>query len=83
MRRCHPIKEHHRHEGATTMTLPYDIARCAGVGYEAEGTDGWYWREGCADCRRREPGHPERQWMMTPPVVIAVECEYRIAREQA
>ena len=63
------------------MSLPYDIARCQGVGFEAEGTDGWYWREGCADCRRREPGHPEFQSYMDPPKVIAFECAYRIEPE--
>ena len=63
------------------MTLPYDIARCNGVGFEAEGVDGWYWREGCADCRRREPGHPEFQSYMDPPKVIAFECAYRIEPE--
>ena len=65
------------------MTLPHDIARCEGVGYEAEGTDGWYWREGCADCRRREPGATDGvARFISPPVVIAVECQYRIPREQ-
>lgn len=63
------------------MTLPYDIARCQGVGFEAEGVDGWYWREGCADCRRREPGDPGAQWFMAPPKVIAFECAFRIAPE--
>ena len=64
------------------MTLPFDIARCEGVGYEAEGTDGWIWREGCADCRRREPGAPDGgPRFISPPVVIAFECAYRIPKE--
>lgn len=37
-------------------TLPYDYDRCTG-------TD----RPECQDCRRREPGRVEYQWMMTPP----------------
>ena len=36
--------------------LPYDYDRCTG-------TD----RPECQDCRRREPGRVEYQWVMTPP----------------
>ena len=64
------------------MTMPYDVSRCNGVGFEDEGTDGWIWREGCEDCRRREPGHPGWQSYISPPPIIGFECEYRIAREQ-
>lgn len=63
------------------MSLPFDVARCKGSGSEENGE--WYWREGCEDCRRREPGHPERQVYMSPPAIIAFECEYRIPAEQA
>lgn len=62
------------------MTLPYDTSRCNGSGSEENGE--WYWREGCADCRRREPGNPERQLYMSPPAIIVFECEYRIAPEE-
>jgi len=61
------------------MTLPFDVARCAGVGFPDESVPGGIdWREGCEDCRRREPGHPERQVHMTPPAIIVFECESRI-----
>ena len=54
-----------------TPRLPYDVARCTGVGSDAEG-----WREGCANCLRRiVPGHPERQAMIAPPVLVVFECE--------
>lgn len=47
--------------------LADDIARCAGVGSDADG-----WREGCDDCLRRifPPGNPERVVMMAPPRLI-------------
>lgn len=51
------------------MSLPADIDRCAGVQYDGE------WREGCEDCRRREPGG--RVYMEPPPVVV-FECAFRI-----
>lgn len=56
------------------MKLPYDIARCPGVGYEGQ------WREGCEDClRRTAPGNPRspQAYIQAPPV-IAFECEFRI-----
>lgn len=64
------------------MTLPYDVSRCNGVGFEDEGGDGWIWREGCDDCRRREPGQLDGQSYISPPIIIAFECEYRIPKEQ-
>lgn len=55
------------------MTLPADVARCAGV--EDEGQ----WREGCDDClRRTSPRDLERVWMMAPPDLVGFECEARI-----
>lgn len=57
------------------MTLPHDIARCRGVGNDAEG-----WREGCDDCLRRTSpmrNHPDITHM-TPPAIIVFECEYRL-----
>ena len=51
-----------------------DIARCDGVGSDADG-----WREGCEDCQRRVgPRSAARCLMMVPPPIIAFECEYRI-----
>ena len=55
------------------MTLPNDIARCAGVGNDEEG-----WREGCEDCMRRTSPPAEMQWWIEPPPIIVFECEYRI-----
>ena len=56
------------------MTLPADIARCPGIGYEED--DGFYWREGCEDClRRTSPGGTSN---IEPPSIIVFECEYRI-----
>ena len=56
------------------MTLPNDIARCRGVNIDGE------WREGCEDCLRRTSpmrNHPDIPHM-TPPAIIAFECEYRL-----
>jgi hypothetical protein len=62
------------------VTLPADVARCPGVGYD-EGA-GIEWRDGCDDCLRRAspPVDPER--MMAPPVLVVFECEARIAPER-
>ena len=61
------------------MTLPNNIARCAGVGNDDEG-----WREGCEDCLRRT-NIPSDQWRMfiwiEPPAIITFECEYRIEQK--
>jgi len=51
--------------------LPDDVARCAGVGSDAEG-----WREGCETCLRRLS--PAGRFHMQPPAIIAFECEYFI-----
>lgn len=55
--------------------LPNDVARCPG--YQADGE----WREGCEDCLRRTAPVKVGGWhtLMSPPAVIAFECEYRIA----
>lgn len=37
------------------MGLPFDVARCAGVGAAL-----------CKLCRRTEAGDPERQWHVAP-----------------
>ena len=57
-----------------TATLPNDVARCTGVGSDTEG-----WREGCDDCLRRTAELPKgwASWI-TPPEIIAFECEFRI-----
>ena len=56
-------------------TLPADVARCAGVGSDAEG-----WRAGCEDSLRRlaPPVDPERVLSMTPPPFIVFWCEGHI-----
>ena len=59
--------------------LPNDVARCAGVGDDEEG-----WREGCDDCfRRTGKAAGERVVMMSPPAIIAFECEFRIEAPNA
>jgi hypothetical protein len=60
-------------------TLPNDIARCEGVGSIE---DGVYWREGCEHCLRRTAPRPDRVVMMSPPLIIALECEYLIEEAQ-
>lgn len=61
------------------VTLPNDVARCAGVGRDEED-----WREGCDDCLRRTAGsdseHPQWYWYVTP-AIIAFECELRLTRD--
>ena len=62
------------------MSLPNDVARCAGA------SDAGVWREGCEDCQRRTdrpaPTGARMVWMGPPPVITA-ECEYRIEPEVA
>ena len=59
------------------MGLPYDIARCPGVGSDAEG-----WREGCETClRRTSPTDPFSGVWMEPPLIVVFECEFRIEPE--
>ena len=53
--------------------LPNDIARCDGVGDDAEG-----WREGCETCLRRTAERNDFTVMMEPPAIIAFWCEYLI-----
>ena len=53
--------------------LPADVARCDGVG---DDTDGW--REGCETCLRRTAKRGSWVLMMSPPAIIAFECEYLI-----
>ena len=56
------------------MSLSYDTARCIGVGSDEEG-----WREGCETCQSRTaPRRSELTWYITPPPIIAFECEYLI-----
>lgn len=52
--------------------LPNDVARCAGVGDDVEG-----WREGCDFCVRRTAMLEVASWI-TPPAVVAFECEFLI-----
>lgn len=63
------------------MTLPNDVARCAGVSYTDE--DGTSWREGCETCLRRTALPPTSPWAscMKPPPIIAMWCEYLIEPE--
>jgi hypothetical protein len=54
-------------------TLPNDTARCDGDGNDTEG-----WREGCETCLRRIAPRGERVVMISPPPIIAFECEFLI-----
>ena len=55
------------------MTLPYDVARCLGVGSEEEG-----WREGCETCLRRTSPGGEHTPHREPPQIIVFSCPWVI-----
>jgi hypothetical protein len=59
-----------------SVSLANDVARCDGVGFQED--NGWDWREGCETCLRRTAQRPEEVWMIEPPAIIAVECEFLI-----
>ena len=60
------------------MTLPNDVARCAGVGSDADG-----WRDGCEDCARRTAEATDGLVLhMPPPPIIVFECEFRLEQSQ-
>ena len=55
-------------------TLPNDIARCDGDWHDDGEDSGW--REGCEDClRRTAPRQNTISIMISPPPIIAFECE--------
>ena len=61
------------------MTKPsVGVARCHGSGSYEDGK--FYWREGCDDCQRRVAW--TREALITPPPIIAFECEYRIGPDE-
>ena len=60
-------------------TLPNDIARCDGYGFD-DGS-GMAWRKGCEHCLRRTAPRPEVVTMIQPPEIIGFECEYLIEAE--
>ena len=49
------------------MTLPCDIARCDGAGWDE-----------CDDCQRRTAPRPDQACYMTPPPIVTFVCEYYI-----
>jgi hypothetical protein len=57
---------------------PVGPARCLGSRSYEDGE--WHWREGCDDCQRRIVRAGEG-WI-TPPPIIAFECEYRIGPDE-
>lgn len=59
--------------GTGRQSLPNDIARCDGIGSDAEG-----WREGCDTCLRRTAKRSGFGPMIAPPAVITFACEYLI-----
>jgi hypothetical protein len=61
-------------------TLPNDVARCEGVGFDEDGT--WDWREGCETCLRRTAPRNGVHFFIEPPKIIAFECEFFIEPEK-
>ena len=57
-------------------SLPNDIARCNGMWVEDGEHSGW--QEGCEKCLRRTAPRPNEYWMISPPLIIAFECEFLI-----
>jgi hypothetical protein len=57
------------------MTLPADIARCAGFGPTPD-----HWLDECHDCQRRTA--PGGEVHMEPPAIIVFFCEYHIPPDQ-
>ena len=57
-------------------SLANDITRCDGAGSVEDSVQ--YWRDGCETCMRRTAPRPEIVSMMSPPAIIAFECEYLI-----
>ena len=57
-------------------TLPNDVARCEGVGFDEDGT--WYWREGCETCLRRTAPRNDDNSFIELPKIIAFWCEFLI-----
>lgn len=65
------------------MTLPYAFYRCVGqiLPRQDDETPPVPHRN-CNDCRRREPGHPDRQIYLVPILDIWTgECPHRIEPE--
>lgn len=56
--------------------LPYDVARCAGVGSDIDG-----WRDGCESCARRLAGPTEngRTIFIAPSEIIDSCCRNHIS----
>ena len=61
-------------------TLPNDVARCEGVGYDENGT--WDWREGCETCLRRTAPRNGVHFFIEPPKIVAFWCEFLIEPEK-
>ena len=59
------------------MSLPYDVARCAGVGEDGD------WRDGCSDCQRRTDRPDALVSMMPPPALIVFECALNLPTAEA
>ena len=53
--------------------LPNDVARCDGSYSVEDGVK--YWREGCETCLRRTSPRPREPVMISPPPIVAFECE--------
>lgn len=57
-------------------TLPNDIARCDGMASFEDGV--YYWREGCETCLRRTAPRTATVSIISPPLILAFECEFLI-----
>lgn len=55
------------------ITLPNDVARCDGYSDDEGGT----WEE-CETCLRRTASRDEEHSMITPPLIVAFQCEFLI-----
>jgi hypothetical protein len=73
---CNPKREGGVLSSALFGSLENDITRCDGTGSVEDGVQ--CWRDGCETCLRRTATRPERVSIMSPPVIIAFECEYLI-----
>ena len=62
------------------MSLPYDYSRCVGqTDWQTKSPDQpEQMNKVCNDCRRREPGHPDRQVYLKPNFDRFGRCDHKI-----
>jgi hypothetical protein len=70
------VRRWHDDDTIAVRALPFDVARCSGVGSDEEG-----WREGCDVCfRRLSPGDEVAQVYIEPPEISESKCKHLISR---